>query len=164
MTEGAGEQDLHRENHHHQNLDLVSLYEQECLWEKSMCTMGVGYESESGAGVVAPRLGGWEARSKSRSTKRQVLRQRLSARHWVHLHTQHKLQTGVPHSWVIWKCVQWGYGSGGRYPDFLIEWIYYWTELKKIKIFESILEVNLLGKKYWIIYFNTIFMKKSYTE
>ena len=59
-----------------------------------MCTMGVGYESESGAGVVAPRLGGWEARSKSRSIKRQVLWQRLRARHWVH--TQHKLKTGVP--------------------------------------------------------------------
>ena len=61
--------------------------------------MGVGYESESGAGVVAPRLGGWEARSKSRSTKRQVRRQRLSARHWVHLHTQQKLKTEVPHKW-----------------------------------------------------------------
>ena len=106
------EQDLHREKHHQQNLDFVSLYEQDCLWEKSMCTMGVGYESESRAGVVAPRLGGWEARSKSRSTKRQVLRQRLRARHWVHLHTLHKLKTGVPlpHSWVIWKCIKWGHG------------------------------------------------------
>ena len=59
--------------------------------------MGVGYESESGAGVVAPRLGGWEARSKSRSTKRQVFWQRLRARHWAHSHTQHKLKkTGMP--------------------------------------------------------------------
>ena len=37
--------------------------------------------------------------------------------------------------------------SGVRYPGFLIEWIFYWIESRQIKIFESIFELNFLGKK-----------------
>ena len=37
--------------------------------------------------------------------------------------------------------------SGGRYPGIVIEWIFYWIESSQIKIFESIFELNFLGKK-----------------
>ena len=37
--------------------------------------------------------------------------------------------------------------SGGRYPGFLIEWIFYWIESSQIKNFEWIFELNFLGKK-----------------
>ena len=37
--------------------------------------------------------------------------------------------------------------SGGRYPGFLIEWIFYWIESSQIKNFESIYELNFPGKK-----------------
>ena len=37
--------------------------------------------------------------------------------------------------------------SGGRYPGFLIEWIFYWIESSQIKNFESIFELNFPGKK-----------------
>ena len=39
------------------------------------------------------------------------------------------------------------YASGGRYPGFLIEWTFYLIESSQIKIFESIFELNFLGKK-----------------
>ena len=38
-------------------------------------------------------------------------------------------------------------GSGGRYPGFLIKWIFYWIESSQIKNFESIFELNYPGKK-----------------
>ena len=76
-----------------------------------------------GGGAPSGRLGGsiQVTLNKETSSPAETQRQTLGA-----LHTQHKLKTGVPRSWVIWKCIQWGYGSGGRYPDFLIEWIFYW--------------------------------------
>ena len=37
--------------------------------------------------------------------------------------------------------------SGGRYPGFLIEWIFCWIESSKIKNFESIFELIFPGKK-----------------
>ena len=37
--------------------------------------------------------------------------------------------------------------SGGRYPGFRIEWIFYWIESSQIKIFESNFELNFPGKK-----------------
>ena len=36
MTEGAGEQDLHRENHHHQNLDF-GITMSKSVFEKNQC-------------------------------------------------------------------------------------------------------------------------------
>ena len=37
--------------------------------------------------------------------------------------------------------------SGGRFPGFQIEWIFYWIESSQIKNFESIFELNFPEKK-----------------
>ena len=53
--------------------------------------------------------------------------------------------------------------SGGRYPGFLIEWIFYWIWSNQIKNFEYIFELNFPGKKdYWIIFWIKYSWKKLY--
>ena len=56
------------------------------------------------------------------------------------------------------------HASGVRYSDFLIEWIFYWIESSQIKIFESIFELNFLGKKIIEWFFEVNIPEKNYIE
>ena len=58
------------------------------------------------------------------------------------LHTSVKI---VP-SYLVLDATKRLYLSGGRYPGFLIKWIFYWIESSQIEMFESIFELNFPGK------------------